>query len=98
MEDKKDWKENIKEVLEKRTAYEVHGMSKFEVIEWIVEQELDKAREEGVQEYISLLQGIEHYEGLKTVRGLAGLDKHEKRDYCNLQRRFEELSKLKDNK
>jgi hypothetical protein len=29
---------------------------------------------------------------------LAGLDKHEKRDYCNLQRRFEELSKLKDNK
>lgn len=65
-----------------------------------IEQELDKAREEGIREYIGLLQAIEHYEGLKMVRGLIGLglDKHEKRDYDNIQRRFKELSKLKDNK
>jgi hypothetical protein len=65
-----------------------------EELERFVQQELDKAREEGIKEYIDLLQGIEHYEGLKMVRGLVGLDKHEKRDYYNLQRRFEELSKL----
>lgn len=57
---------------------------------------MDKAREEGIQEYIDLLQGIEHYEGLKIVRGLAGLDKHEKRDYLNMIRRFKQLSKLKN--
>jgi len=98
---KEEWKKFQKQMKVERDYFYMIGNKKYihyEDEDYVrvsdIEQELDKAREEGIKEYIDLLQGIEHYEGLKMVRGLVGLDKHEKRDYYNLQRRFEELSKL----
>lgn len=41
LNDKENWKESIKEVLDGKSIYLREGMTKQEVIEWIVETELD---------------------------------------------------------
>jgi len=41
-----EWKKNIKDVIERTTACEAEGMSKYELVEWIMEEELGEAREE----------------------------------------------------
>ena len=94
--EKKELKEEIKKVLEGKSIYEVSPvsglgpMTKEEIIYWIVEtyidQELDKAREEGKLEYILSL-------GWQDTN-----NEYVKEVLEDADRIANELSKLKDNK
>ena len=44
--EKKEWRDEIEKALSGQSVFLKEGMTKLEVIEWIVETELDKAREE----------------------------------------------------
>ena len=97
--EKKELKEEIKKVLEGKSIYEmspVSGLSpmtKEEIIYWIVEtyidQELDKAREEGRESMIAELSISENMEKIERFFREAPIDYDDK---CNLW--FDFLSKL----
>ena len=100
--EKKELKEEIKKVLEGKSIYEMspisglNPMTKEEIIYWIVEtyidQELDKAREEGRREVYEAIVFDENIPHDITTFVAANLWKN-MRDKAK-----EELSKLKDNK
>lgn len=56
-----------------------------------IQQELDRAREEGKKECADLFQKVDYYEKLHLIRGSVSLDKHEKRDYYNCKNKIMKL-------
>lgn len=75
--EKKELKEEIKKVLEGKSIYEMspisglNPMTKEEIIYWIVEthidQELDKAREEGKKEYLKEVELMQRFSSRKEI-------------------------------